>query len=210
MAITLADIEAQVKARLNATTQDASYGATPDNPLFKNEEIRDAVLAAARAVMQAIYDNPNHRYRAEVIELQAVMQGQVFKGPIGAVYIDGDLGTKISNAKLRKYRKATVSLTTTTAGAGYGYYAIEGKIISFIGSNCQVETMKDNLSGSDFNVPDEYYGAVLAGALHFSFSKQGQNVEAAGVYGQTFAKMLDMISSSAVSVPAPTAHGAMP
>lgn len=195
MSVVLVDCEKYVMDILNAARE--TYG-TINFPLFKAGGITEAVKAAALSVMATIYDTPGHRYRDLALELRAVMNGELLKGAIGAVLIDSEKGTAVKPSKLTRLKANRGSLTTITGGR---YYCVEGHIVNFIGADAVAETLKA-LSGSDFDCPSEYEGAVISGGAFFAFPKEGTNTPAATMFREAHFEYLKMIREGKTDMPA--------
>lgn len=201
MAVTLSEVEDLVLSILNASP---TYGAASDDPLHPDGEITAAVKASALAVIGAILDAPNHRRRAEFLSLASIPADGLVKGSIGAVVIDDDLGTKIHESKLRRFRNNVASLTLISSG---GYFSIEDHVIKFVGSDGEVQTIDDSSGTLSSQVPDEYFWTVVAGALALTFPKEGSNAEIALGFGNLQSNMLDKIRAGATDVTAVTEYG---
>jgi len=200
MAVNLTTVANLCSGIMNAAR--ASYG-TVDDQLHFSQEFTDGAAAADQAVIAAILDTPNHRRRAEFIELKTVTDGSIVPGSIGAVWIDGKPGVLVKPSTLRRYKLNRFALTSIDSG---GYYYLEGQTIYFIGSSAKIESVK-TLDSSLLHAPDEYLWAVVAGTLALIFPKEGTNIGAASYFGGQFQNMLQMIRNGATSLPAVTPLG---
>jgi hypothetical protein len=207
MALNLTNVRNLVGSVLNATR--SSYGdfATKADPLHPTGEIDEAILAAGRGVMGVIFDTPGHRLRDAIMELRTVANGDLVASGIGAVLIDGAEGTYKKPSQFRRLK------TNTNAIASYstsGFYTLQSKIISFLGSSCKVETTKALTSANFDSFPEEYEYAVIAGALAITFNKMGTNETSSGQWNQAYQAYLGMIRQGAVSLPAQVGQTAIP
>lgn len=187
MAVSLSEVEDLVLSIINASSE--TYG-TSDDPLHPDAEIVAAVKASALNVIGAILESSSSRRRAEFLSLLTIPADGLVKGSMGAILIDAELGTKISPSKLRRY-KANINLLTTISGRGY--FSTEEHIIRFIGSAGQVVTIDDSSGTMQNSVPDEYFWAVVTGALALAFPKEGSNSEIALGFGGLHKSMIDAI-----------------
>lgn len=173
------------------------------DPLHPKGEIDSAVAAAAMDIIDVIYSTPGHRYQIKLKELRATATGALVLGPISDVLIDGVKGFEITASKLRKLARNSNAVTNTTTG---GYYCLSkdrpgaSQVISFLGSACLVETLKD-LGAGELIVPSEYEGWIKAGGLGYAYTKQGTNTTAATLYTNFFLEGLKMIRGGAIAAP---------
>lgn len=201
MAANLTRVQTLAQSVCNASR--ASYGLTVDDNLYFSQEFADAAIQADLMVIGAILDTPEHRRRAEFLELASTTDGALIQKPVGAVWIDGKPGSKVQPSTLRRYKKNRFNLTTIADG---GYYYIEGNILYFIGSSGKVESLTA-LTGGNLHCPDEYEWVVTMGTLSIVVPKQGTNVAFVSYCGSQFGAMLGMIRQGASYVPAPTPTG---
>lgn len=201
MASNLTRVQTLAQSITNAS-RDA-YGLTVDDNLYFAQEFADAAIQADLVIVGAILDTPNHRRRAEFLELATVSDGAIVPKPIGAVWIDGKPGTLVKPSTLRRFKLNRLSLTTIADG---GYYYIEGNILFYIGSSGKVESITALTSGN-LHTPDEYEWAVTMGTLALVVPKQGTNVAFASYCNSAFQAMIGSIRQGASYVPAPTPQG---
>jgi len=196
MAVSLTQVFNEVTAILNAAR--ASYGTIDDNLFFSNE-INDAALAADKQVIATILDTAGHRHRRTFVVKVTVTDGQAITETFeGGVLIAGSPGKPVSPGALARLKQNPNNNTLVT-----GYYCIQGNIISFTGSPCQIDVVQYTPSGS-LQSPDEYLMAVVAGTLAQVFPKQGTNVGAAGHFAGLFQTCLQLIRQGATTMPAIT------
>lgn len=190
---------------LNATRGGYGDFVSKPDPLYPLNKITESINAAAAGIVQAILETKGHPFRDSILLMTTtVTQGQLIKTPVGAVYIDGDIGTELHPAKLRLLR-AEINITGQVNNQGF--YSLhnsmgqKGRIISFLGATCTIETVKDptNLSGSDYQVPAPYYGILIDGGLHFAYSVRGANQGSASSYGEFYYKGLELIRAGKVN-----------
>lgn len=201
MAANLTRVQTLAQSICNASR--ASYGLTVDDAMYFATEFADAAIQADLLVIGAILDTPNHRRRAEFLELATVSDGAIVPKPIGAVWIDGKPGTLVKPSTLRRFKLNRFSLTTIADG---GYYYVEGNILFYIGSSGKVESIAA-LSSGNLHTPDEYEWVVTMGTLSLVVPKEGTKVSFVSYCGSQFQSMIGLIRQGASYVPAPTPQG---
>ncbi len=207
MALNVTSVRNLVGSILNATRNGFGDFSTDADPLHPTGEIDEAITAAGRGVMGAIFDTPGHRLRNAIMELRTVSNGELVPEGIGAVLIDGAEGTYKKPSQFRRLKNNTNSISSYSTS---GYYTLQSKIISFLGSSCKVETTKALTSTNFDNFPEEYEYAVVAGALAITFNKMGSNQASSSQWNSAYQAYLGMIRQGAISLPAQVGSTAIP
>lgn len=207
MALNVTNVRNLVGSVLNATR--SSYGdfSTDADPLHPTGEIDEAITAAGRGVMGAIFDTPGHRLRNAIMELRTVANGDLVPEGIGSVFVDGAEGTYKKPSQFRRLKNNTNSIASYSTS---GFYTLQSKVISFLGSSCKVETTKALTSANFDSFPEEYEYAVVAGALAITFNKMGSNEASSGQWNSAYQAYLAMIRQGAISLPAQVGGTAIP
>lgn len=174
-------------ANLNAP---GNYDQTVTDPRAASQEIRDFVIAADGAVVEAIVSNPNNGQRAGFRTTANVTHGGALPariGPIDSVTINSKAAELWSKSEIENERTNRLSLTSINP-----HFAVDGNTL-FINMGTATVAYFTYTAGTACQAPSEYYGAVLSGALMYAMNHEGEDPASAGLYATQFNTMLAAI-----------------
>lgn len=181
----------------------AGYGnwSSKVDPLYPQQEIQDALLAADRQIVNTIIETKGHPYRRAYIVDLNLTEGALVTEPLeGDVYIDGAPGKLMSPATVSRM-KYNPNNNVKTEGF-YCWLGDNRDRISFTGSSCKTAVARYTATGS-LQAPDGYLWGDVVGALAIIFPAEGTKVAAAGHFAGLYGTVLQLIRSGVTEIPRP-------